>query len=264
MITSAEWYDPDPDMANFSQGDVVKDIPFFVFPTYSEKFKEEKWPVLRPKYLKAGRKFEDAMRQLPADLVAKAAKSIGDPPLWSYDLGEFIVSVARRTMVMIVTRSCAIDKPSTKHFLVAPVVTIGSLPAPERTEEKLQSLRNNDVFDWFYLPEKDDFPESFADLSHMLPVHWTFFGEPSMTNLVARLSSYGTSCLQNLLSDFYGTVFGFSYQDQCPQTGVYSCSKCFYMNKATITRKTVTASETFGECTNCGTGVTWVKMPKVE
>jgi hypothetical protein len=264
LITSEEWYDLSPDLSNFNQGDVIKDVPFFVFPTHSEKFKENKWPVLRPRNMKAGRTFEDAMRQLPADLIAKPAKDITTPPLlWTSPLGEYVLSVARRMMVMIVTRSCAVDKPSTKHYLVAPVIKISDLDEPERTPAKLQSLQNNDVFDWFYLPGKDGLPESFADLSQMLPVHWTFFGEnPSSGELVARLSSYGSSCLQELLSDFYGTVFGFSYEDECPQTASYSCSKCFYLGRSAIARKKVNVYEHFGECPNCGVSATWVKMPE--
>lgn len=263
MITSAEWYDLSPELSNFNQGDVIKDIPFFVFPTHSEKFKENKWPVLRPRYIKAGRTFDDVMRQLPADLIAKPAKDITTPLLWSYPLGEFILAVARRTMVMIVTRSCAVDKPSTKHYLVAPVIKIADLHESERTPAKIESLQKNDIFDWFYLPEKDGLPESFADLSQMLPVHWTFFGEkPSSSELVARLSSYGTSCLQELLSDFYGTVFGFSHQDECPQTANYACSKCFYLGHSAIARKKVNVNEFFGECPNCGVSATWIKMPE--
>jgi hypothetical protein len=213
--------------------------------------------------VKAGRTFEDAMRQLPADLTAKPAKDITTPPLWEASpLGEYVLSVARRMTVMIVTRSCAIDKPSTKHYLVAPVIRITELAEAERTAEKIASLQKNEVFDWFYLPEKDGLPESFADLSQMLPVHWTFFGEkPASSELVARLSSYGSSSLQELLSDFYGTVFGFSHGDECPQTATYACSKCFYTGRSTVTQKKVNVLEFFGQCQNCGVSVTWVKMP---
>jgi hypothetical protein len=94
LITSEEWYDLSPDLNNFNQGDVIKDVPFFVFPTHHEKFKENKWAVLRPRYMKAGRTFEDTMRQLPADLKATLAKDITTPPLlWASPLGEYILSV---------------------------------------------------------------------------------------------------------------------------------------------------------------------------
>lgn len=264
LITAEEWYDPNPDLLNFYQGDVLRDIPFFIFPTYAEKSKEGRWPVLRPRFVKAGRTFQEVMKQLPADLIAKPAKDVTNPGLWSDSLGEYIMSVARRTTVMIVTRSCAVDKPSTKHYLVAPVISVEELPEPARTPEKLDCLRKNEVFDWFYLPSWKGLPESFADLSQMLPVHWSFFGDkPSADELIARLSSYGTSGLQNLLSDFYGTVFGFVYEDECPQTATYACSTCLYSGQMTITRRTIIASQKFGECQNCGTRAVWVKIPEM-
>jgi hypothetical protein len=264
LITAAEWYDPNPDLENFYQGDVIKDVPFFIFPTYSEKSKEGKWPVLRPRYLKPGKTLEEAMKQMPVDLVAKPAKDITNPAPWTHPLGEYVMAVARRTTVMIVTRSCAVDKPSTKHYLVAPVVSVGDLPEPARTPEKLEYLRNNEVFEWFYLPPRDGFAESFADLGQMLPVHWSFLGEkPTPAGLIARLSSQGTACLQALLSDFYGTIFGFSHEDKCPQTATYVCSKCFYTGQTEITRKIIIASEIFGECPKCGKAVTWVKIPQI-
>lgn len=263
LITAGEWYDPNPDLENFYQGDVIKNIPFFIFPTYSEKSKENKWPVLRPRFLKAGRTFEEAMRQMPADLIAKPAKDIANPALWTNPLGEYIMAAARRTTVMIITRSCAVDKPSTKHYLVAPVIAVEDLPKPARTPEKLEYLRNNQVFDWFYLPPRDGLAESFADLSQMLPVHWSFFGDkPSANDFIARLSSFGTAELQNLLSDFYGTIFGFSHEDKCPQTATYACSKCFHSGQTEIARKAFVAGEIFGVCPNCASDATWVKIPE--
>src|SRR5436853_4678804 len=120
------------------------------------------------------------MRSLPMDLTATAAKDI--KALWQNPLGEYFVAAARRQNVLIVTRSCAIDKDSTKHFLIAPVIKIADLPTEQRKEEKLTELRDGKIFDWFYLPAFDKLEESFADLSQMLPVHWTFFGKSPQTN----------------------------------------------------------------------------------
>jgi hypothetical protein len=194
------------------------------------------------------------------ELTAKAAKEIND--LWQNPLGEHFVAVARRQNVLIITRSCAIDKDSTKHFLIAPVIKISDLPAEQRTDQKLADLRSDKIFDWFYLPAFGKLEESFADLSQMIPVHWTFFGEkPKSDALLARLSSQGTSQLEILLSSFYGTIFGFDRNDTCKQAGLYACSRCFYSGVENITRKTVQAGQSFGECSTCGELSVWVKLP---
>lgn len=262
MISAAEWYDPNPDLALFYQGDVLADIPFFVFPSHSEKSKEGKWKVLRPRFLK-GRTYDEVMKQVPADLTAAAAKDVKEPPVWGYPLGEYIMATARLTKVMIVTRSCVIDKPSSKHYLIAPVIAIHELPEAMRTDANLGFLRNNEFFDSFYLPETVGLAESFADLSQMTPVHWTFVGEcPTGKNLMARLSGVGTAALQSTLSDHYGTKFGFSFKDRCSQTGVYRCSTCFYDGQDEIPRRTLKAGEIFGPCPECKEEALWVKMPE--
>ena len=93
----------------------------------------------------------------------------------------------------------------------------------------------NDIFHWFYLPANvPKLPESFADLTQMLPLHQSFFDEETLsTKLDARLSATGTSALQAALSNFYGTKFGFNEADICPQKGRYACSTCFYSGQPT-------------------------------
>lgn len=200
---------------------------------------------------------------MPADLTANAAKDIKDPPLWAFPLGEYVMATARRAKVMLVTRSCAIDKPSTKHFLIAPVISVTELPEAARTEANLGFLRSNDIFDWFYLPETLGLSESFADLSQMTPIHWSFVGEkPNADSFISRLSSSGTSALQNGLSDFYGTKFGFTFKDKCTQRALYRCSSCFYFGRHELAQKSVEAGEFFGECSHCGQRALWVKMPE--
>lgn len=164
---------------------------------------------------------------------------------------------------MLVSRSCDIDKDSRKHFLVAPVVHIQDLPEPQRTEEKLRDLRADEIFHWFYLPEKAPrLPESFADLSQMIPIHRTFFEKDSLQgHLAARLSGEGTHGLQAALSNFYGTQFGFAPPDTCPQTARYACSACFHSGKAEPYSREVRKGETFGDCGMCRGQALWVKMP---
>jgi hypothetical protein len=70
----------------------------------------------------------------------------------------------------------------------------------------------------------------------------------------------GTSCLQIALSEFYGTKFGFSPHDVCPQDARYACSTCFYSGFLTAVFKDVSAGATFDEGPNCKSEATWVKV----
>ena len=97
----------------------------------------------------------------------------------------------------------------------------------------------------------------------MLPLHRSFFDEETLrASLLARLSSLGTVALQKLISDFYGTKFGFVATDNCPQTARYACASCFFSGRQECQSRTVTELEVFGECPLCGEGaVLWVKVP---
>lgn len=202
------------------------------------------------------------MKQLPVELKAEAARNV--PDRWAHPEGEYFVAAARKITVQIITRSCAIAKDSCVLYLVAPLTAIAQLPTEEKTQEKLEAIKNLDVFDNFYLPEYGELVESVSDLSKSMPVHWTFFGEkPRTESFVARLSSYGRSRLQALISDSFGASFGFDAQsDLCPQDGEYACSSCFYLGIThEVKRKRFSAGEKFGPCPKCGEKATWIKMP---
>src|SRR5262249_10223600 len=142
--------------------------------------------VLRPKHNKYRpdpRPPAEIMRNLPNELIGRAAKDVVDA--WSDAAGEYVISHCRKTIVMLISRSCDVDKLNRKHFLVAPVIAISSLSEAQRTNEKLRDLRANEIFHWFYLPEHANLPEGFADLSMMVPVHRSFFEVESLpTNLL--------------------------------------------------------------------------------
>ena len=115
---------------------------------------------------------------------------------------------------------------------------------------------------WFYFPAKEGLPESFADLTQMVPLHRTFFEEETPDKkLIARLSSFGMASLQKSLSDFYGTKFGFVGKDTCPQTGLYACSACFHSGRETPRSGAFVQGEPFGDCDICGESTIWVKLP---
>jgi len=257
VITAERWYDQHPDLTLHYQGDVIRDIPFPVFPPTLPASKEESWPILRPMRLK-GRTVEQAMRQLPFELIGHAAKDV--PDAWSLPSGEWGIVHFKKQNVMMVSRSCALDYPKRKHVLVAPVHTVESLPEQEQEEAKLTSLRSNEIPHLFYLPAIQAMPESFADLLVLTPIHRTFFrAEEIPVKRVARLSSVGTMALQHAMSDHFGTQFGFDQNDLCTQPVRYSCSNCFHAGSGVRT-KTVSLNQRFGTCDGCGEAAAWIKL----
>lgn len=199
------------------------------------------------------------MRNLPTKLVGRAAKEVTDR--WTMPEGEYVVAGCRKMNVMIVSRSCALDNPKRKHFLVAPVVAVDDLPDEQRGDEKLADLRSNNIPQAFYLPAKDGMRESYSDLLRLVPIHRTFFPVASIAGiLLARLSSSATAALQHALSLHFGKQFGFDHEDICPQTGQYSCSNCFHSGMKLQTKMSE-AGRPFGVCQGCDEDAAWVKMP---
>jgi len=261
VITAKEWYDPKPDFKNLYQGDVLAAIPFPSLPTFVSAEREEVWGILRPRPNRAQRPIGEVLRNLPNELIGRAAKDV--PDAWSSG-DEYIISTCRKMHVILVSRSCDIDKHQRKHLLIAPVFQVSNLQEAQRAADKLNYLRNNDIFHWFYLPPViGSFPESFADLTQMVPLHRSFFNEEVLQKtLCVRLSSQGTFAFQKSLSDYYGMAFGFAAADQCPQTARYSCSSCFSSGKATITSRVVDEGRNFGTCDACGDRTLWLKVPE--
>lgn len=265
MITADRWYDKNPELNNYYQGDILTGIPFPTLPTFLPAAKQDDWGILRPRARRQAdvRPVREVLRNLPNELIGRAAKDV--PDAWAREdiEGEYVIAHCKKIAVALVSRSCDIDKHSRKHFLVAPVVHIKDLQPEQRTEEKLRDLRANEIFHWFYLPEKvPKLLESYADLSQMLPLHRTFFDvETLRANLIARLSAEGTIAFQSSLSNFYGVKFGFSPEDTCPQRGRYACSACFHLGSANPYSRDFNAGDTFGYCGFCREQALWVKMP---
>ena len=199
------------------------------------------------------------MKILPVRLVGRAAKDVTDR--WTMPEGEYVVAGCRKMNVMIISRSCSLDNSKRKHFLVAPVIAVEELEEEQRKDDKLADLRRNEIPQSFYLPAKDGFRESYADLLHVTPIHRTFFPENSIGGvLLVRLSSAGMNALQQTISVHFGIKFGFDHEDECPQSGYYSCSNCFHSGMQQQ-KKNFEAKKPFGPCAVCGENASWVKMP---
>lgn len=258
MITAESWYDPNPDRTLHYQGDVIRDIPFPIFPPSLPVSGEEVWPILRPMRLK-GRTVELAMSQLPNELIGRAAKDVEDA--WTLPNGEWAAVSIKKRNVMIISRSCQLDKQTRKHVLVAPVTAVATLPQQERKDDKLKDLRENKIPHFFYLPETERLPESFADLLVLTPIHRSFFPSGQIeSHRLVKLSSAATAGLQQALSGHFGIQFGFDYEDMCTQDGTYRCSTCFHIGNG-VNLKRKAAGQPFGECEGCGDEAAWVKMP---
>lgn len=258
MITSERWYDPNPDLKNFNQGDVIKDVPYAFWPQIKAASEAPVWPILRP--LKPGeRSLKEVLHSLPNELAGRAAQDVTDA--WSQPEGEYVIAVCKKMNIMIISRSCSLDNPKRKHFLVAPVHAVASLPEAQQSAGKLLELRNNGIPHFFYLPAKDGLAESYADFLRLEPVHRSFFTAEILTsNLLARLSGTATDALQIAISDHFGKQFGSSEHDVCPQAGEYACSNCFHEGLA-VKKKNFEAGVPFGPCEQCGEAGAWVKMP---
>jgi hypothetical protein len=260
MITAAGRYDATPDLTQLYQGDVIAEIPFPKWPTFTSAAESTKWGILRPS-LQGDRSLEEALRTLPNQLVGRAAKDV--PDRFQHSNRELVIASCQLTDVMIVSRSCALDNTSRKHALIAPITPVASLPGDQRGEDKLLSLRQGDIPHFFYFPETALLPECFADLHKITAVHRSFFPSANLDGkLRARLTSRAMKELQFALADHFGTRFGFDHEDICPQDGVYRCSTCFHSGRMVVDVR-VTAGVPFGACVYCGDNAAFVKISGV-
>lgn len=258
MITAKELYEHKPDSRYFYQGDVIKDVPYPFWPTLNSAKEQTKWGVLRP-HKTEGKTIRDVLKSLPTLVIGRAARDVTD--LWAAaDNREYIVAASIKVNVMIITRGCTLDNPNRKHFAAVPVFAISDLTEAQRTVDKMKDLRDYQIPHNFFLPANDGLPESYAEFLRPVTIHRSFLDESSMSKqLVARLSSAGTALLQAMLSDHFGTKFGFDHEDICPQDANYSCSNCFHSG-IEVRIRTFVAEKPFGHCDRCGEDAMWVKI----
>src|SRR5579871_2088559 len=233
-ISAADWYDPDPDLRNLYQGDVVDGVPL-VFPPPAHL----RWVLLRP--LPQG-PMEGARAGLPRSFRANI--DAGLPTAWQNPNGELAMVSAAASRILILSRSCNLDWK--RHIQVAPVY-----PTAELQEPDLLSLRENDNAFSFYLPaEGEDMPESYADLSQVATVHVSYLRRTD--NLIKRLTSRATVALQEVLSEYYAKPFGFTIEDDVPQRAFYRCGICFFDGTENVPVIEIELGANFPPCQACG------------
>ena len=258
MPEEPDWYESHPNLAEFSQGDVLRGIPFPRWPTFLTVNDFEKTAVLRP--LRSGNlSTAPSMNRLPNHFEARAQKDFPDA-FSNFERSEYVVAQCRLRDVIILSRSCSLDNTRRKHIVVAPVTAIEDLPEVERSDAKLYGLRANDIPQCFYLPATKDMKEAVADLLMITYLHRKFLNDDNVkSQLVARLSSYGNMRLQQQLATHFGTKFGYDYEDLCPATGTYSCSACFHAGR-NVSRINRVEGNPFGPCGVCGEHAAFIKV----
>jgi hypothetical protein len=241
-ITAEDWYDPNPDLKNLYQGDVLDGVPLVFTPA-----KEVRWVILRP--LPKG-PLDDARAGLPRSF--KANIDSGFPTSWDRQDGELVMAGAGVYRIMILSRSCNLDWK--KNIQVAPVY-----PVEDVAGEDLACLRENDNAFSFYLPpDGKKMPESYADLSQIATVHVSYLRRTD--HLIARLKPLATVALQDVLSEYYARPFGFDTKDDIPQAALYRCAGCFFNGVDDCPIAQIGEGGKFPLCPTCGEGAQWVKV----
>ncbi|MGA2606255.1 MAG: hypothetical protein ABSH01_02225 [Terriglobia bacterium] len=237
-----ECYDANPDSSSLYQGDVLRGIPLVFMPPAGKS-----WILLRPS---PGTTLLEALEgRTPKVFAPRSEGALSDA--WAHGR-EFVLAMAEKRTVMIVTQTCDIDN---RNFIqVSPVYHADGL-----TPEKLASLEGDDVKYMFYLPTDSNRikEKSYADLSQSSPVHKSYL---KTDQLVVRHLPARTAKLQARLAELQGRQFGFNPSDSVPQTSDYVCANCFFTSASTQRLK-MTQGVLFPPCPLCGEAVLWVKLP---
>ncbi|MCK5506164.1 MAG: hypothetical protein KAJ10_13450 [Thermodesulfovibrionia bacterium] len=99
--------------------------------------------------------------------------------------------------VAMVSNACDMQ-PSRKETVIASPIVILAVRAAflkdiggKDIETKLQDIRENKIFSFFYLPARDSFPESYIDFSRMITVNSNFANRVYTGKRILSLSQYG-------------------------------------------------------------------------
>jgi hypothetical protein len=240
-ITGERWYETDPDISSYYQGDVVGGVPVVFMPPA----RSGAWILLRPS---APVSLQQALAgNLPKVFRPVVEHSADDP--WQGD-EELVLAKATKRPVLLVTQTC--DLVHRNFVQVAPVYSADKLSAA-----KQESLDVNEITYLFCLPQQPGHLErSFADLSQITSVHRSYV---AAGRLSVRLSNIGRIALQKHLANFHGRPFGFSPAEAVPQDADYVCANCF-MSAARVQMEHIAADQGFPHCPNCGENALWLKF----
>lgn len=238
-IEARDWYEPNPDLSSFYQGDVIRDVPVIFLPD-----KISQWLLLRPD--PRGKKVLDDILggEICAWFETFPEGSLHDK--WQHgDRQEFVAAKAKLMSVIIATQSC--DLGNRSYYQIAPIYA-------ESNQTKTDDLRANNLNYTFFLPAlSPGIPEnSYADLSQTTMVPKRYFPKNMVREkLAARLTSLAITQLQEQIAHYFGRPFGFSSRDTVKVSAEYACIGCFY-SRAVRTVKNFDSGAKFDRCGACG------------
>jgi hypothetical protein len=247
-ILAKDWYEQEPDLTSFYQGDIIRDVPVVFLPD-----KISKWFILRPS-AQSKKHVDDVLR---GD-ICKWFESFPEGQLgdaWKHgDREEYVAAKAFRVNVIITTQSCDIENRN--YYQIAPIY-----PESKQKQSALENLRQNYINYAFYLPAFAPYiPEnSYAELAHTCAVPKAYFPRDSVgLRLGARLTDYARAALQEKIAEYFGRPFGFSSKDRARLTAEYACVSCFYRTGESVKLK-FQAGSNFTACEKCGEA-RWIRI----
>src|SRR5689334_5078124 len=131
-ILAKDWYQTNPDLTSFYQGDVVSDVPIIFLPD-----KISQWFLLRPN-MHGAKLLDDVLRGEMCrwfEAFPEGSSSLKDK--WQHgNREEFVAAKAKLMKVILLTQSC--DLVNRSYYQVAPIYA-----ETEQPENRRPQLREN-------------------------------------------------------------------------------------------------------------------------
>ncbi len=99
--------------------------------------------------------------------------------------------------VAMISNTCDMQPARKETVLASPIVVINELAdhlkavGNKGIDNKLEDIRSNNIFSFFYLPEHGNFPESFIDFSRMITITSDYINRIYSGKRILSLSQYG-------------------------------------------------------------------------
>lgn len=223
------------------QGEILIDVPILSMPLPS------RWLLLRTW---SGLPLDEALNYGAVGNRVRALDSNQSQIAWdAAHKGDFAMGILYKRPVLVLNQNC--DVEDNKYLQVAPIYSA------EAEQRDLEKLKSGNIFSAFWIkshpPEIPD--ESYADFELMQAVHKSYIKRP-LNHF--RLNSERIQLLQRAITRYFGRPNSYdSRSDKVPETQVYLCVSCFYLDgKATPISLTVGGD--FPVCEICG-GTAWAR-----
>ena len=227
------------------QGEILIDVPILAMP------KPSRWLLLRTQ---SGASIQQALKagQTPGKVLVKDSNATELE--WERTLdGDHVMARLARRPALVISQTC--DISNADFVSVAPIYDL-----LDATGDHIQLLKDGKVYKAFYLAPHEATPklaEGYADLSLIQAVHQSY-----LKKIVAerhfRLSPISIRLLQRHITRLFGRPNCFDADsDKAPETGIYQCVECFYLDGIVSAREFERDHE-FRRCDTCD-GRMWVR-----